>query len=119
MISDKVMKTIEGKDYVFYEVACACGSPDHNLILEMVYDKDIKMVSLTMYQKLYRQYWGNVWYKNLYKRIKASLRLLFTGKIETEGELLIKGRGHINDFIKALIEGKDKMSKDDFEVIKD
>ena len=48
-ISYKVMKTEEFGDSIFYRIAC-CGSQDHDMTMELEWDKDVKMVFLNFYK---------------------------------------------------------------------
>ncbi len=110
MISNRVMKQDEGRDTVWYRVACDCGDKDCDLSLELEYDKELDMVFLNMYKKFcWTSKWSGWWWRSKWPRLKAALKILFIGYIEIEGCLIIKGGGHIGTFIEALQEGQRKL----------
>ena len=51
------------------------------------------------------------WFKRIWKRIKCSIKVLFTGYVELEESFIIQGEEQINDFIKALEEGRAHIMK--------
>lgn len=60
--------------------------------------------------------WNDSWgsppfYERWWARIKASLRILFTGYIELNADFMIQDVDHLEAFIEALEEGKQKMLK--------
>ncbi len=111
-ISYKVVKEMEGSDYVFYKITCACHSDDHNLSVEFEYDKETSGFMYINFNKTlaWCSAWGcTSWIQRVCKRVKASLRMLFTGYIDIEESFIIDGVDHIDSFIAALQEGKQKM----------
>lgn len=114
MISNRIMKIDEFKNSVIYRASCSCSDPDCDLTLELEIDEELEdMMILNLYKKLrWSSYWHNdKWYINLFNRIKVSLKLLFTGYIEVEESFIFQGKSQIDSFIKALDEGKEKLSK--------
>lgn len=111
MISDRVMKTSEYDDCVFYKLDCSCMNDGCMTTIEMSYDKDIEEITLTFYKKLmWASYWGDLnWFQRQIKNIKAAIRILFTGQIDLEESMCIAGPGHIQSFIDALQEGRKKL----------
>jgi hypothetical protein len=111
-ISYRIMKTNEFKDAVFYRIACDCGSPDHDMGLEIEFD-EYPMMTLHIYKDLEAStYWGQPnWFQRQWKKIKFSLRLFFTGYIKVQEELLIQDEEHIDSLIQALQEGKEILKK--------
>jgi len=111
MISNNVMKTGEFDRAVYYKAACSCGSDDHIARIEFEYDKDFSYISLNFYTKVvWSSYWGDMnWFKRIWKRIKASIRILFTGYIELEESFMISSEDQIDALIEAFNEGKQKM----------
>ena len=105
----RVMKIHEFDKSVFYRVACDCTDPEHDMTIELEVDEDI--LGLHIYSNLETSiYWGyNNWFTRQYKKIKYCFRLIFLGYIEVEQEFLFMEEEHINDFIKALQEGRDTM----------
>lgn len=113
-ISTNVMKLKDYPDSVFYRVTCDCMEPEHEMTLEL--DIDDFCFSLHIYAKLENAlYWGQLnWFKRQWKRIKVSLKYLFKGYMDCEQEFLFLGEDHIQSFIDALEEGKEKF-KDKFQ----
>lgn len=114
--SDKVMKLNEYKDCVFYRVGCMCGSSYCDLTMEMEYDPELNSIILVFYKELiYSSWFGLIinaklyWLRDKWQRIKGAVKLLFTGKIHLEESLILKDTKHIDAFITALQEGKQKL----------
>jgi hypothetical protein len=109
VISKNVMKTNEFEDSIYYRAACDCGSNEHDVTIEFERDNDIpSMIFLNFYKKIaWSSHWGNLnWFSQIWKRIKCSLKILFTGYVELE-ETFILSENNIEYFIKALIEGEE------------
>lgn len=117
MISNRVMKSSEFPDAVYYKVECDCGGDDHMATIELEYDKDLSDISMNFYKKVYwSSHWGNYnWFERTWKRITAATKILFTGWIELEESFLIRGGDHLDTFIEALEEGKRKLDNRDKE----
>ncbi len=108
------MKTDEFKNSIFYRAACSCGSHEHDVSIEFEIDEDIPtMLILNFHKKIaWCSHWGNVkWYDSIWKRIKSSVTMLFTGYIELEESFIIQGEDDIDSFIVALVEGKSYIKK--------
>lgn len=114
-INYKVMRTGEflGGDEptVFYKLDCTCSSDDH--ILTFILEHDESMVSVCMNQQLsWSSYYGfNNIFGRTWRKIKAIIRLIFLDYIEVEGEVILQGEEHIQNFIDALEEGKEQVKK--------
>ncbi len=91
---------------IFYKVHCMCGDDDHTVVLELDYDEDLNEITLSFYNKMYYIAPSENWLSRFWEKLKVSLLVLFKGYISLEGYLLIHGERHLNDFIKALEEGK-------------
>ena len=114
MISNKVMKTEEFDNAIYYRLPCSCGSKDHDVTLEFEHDKKFPdILFLNMYVNLaWSSYWGDTnFFQIVWKRIKTSLKILFVGYIEVEESFIFKGEDHIDAFIEALHEGKRLMKE--------
>jgi hypothetical protein len=114
MISNKVMKTEEFDDAIYYRLPCSCGSKDHDITLEFEHDEEIpEMVFLNVYMNLvWSSYWGDTnFFQIIWRKIKTALRIIFVGHIELEESFILKGEDHIDAFIEALNEGKRLMQK--------
>jgi hypothetical protein len=113
-ISKNITKINEFKDAVYYTAICACGDDTHhNITIELEKEKDTNMLYMNFYKNIaWSSHWGEMnWFKRIYKRIKCSLKILFTGYVELEECFIIQGEDQINDFIKALEEGKHHIIK--------
>lgn len=112
MPDNKIMKTYECDNTIFYRASCDCGSPECDLILELEKNKDLEMVFLNLYKKLrWSSYWGDgdIWYINLWRRIKYAIKVLFTGYIEVEETFIFKDSQQIEHFTTAINEGIEKL----------
>lgn len=110
-VSKGVMKIDETEEEILYECACSCGSRDHNVLIEFTYDKEFYMVEMNFYKKIiWCANWKPTWYKNLWKRIRGSLKMLFTGRISLEESFLIEDTEVMDNLITALIEGRRKLA---------
>jgi len=111
-ISYNVMKH-EGSIWgAWYKVACGCGSDDHMLNVEFEYDKDAPNCMWIHFHKemTWCYSWGcNSWYQRLWKRISCAFKMLFTGHIEVEESFILDGAEHLDSFICALNEGRQRI----------
>jgi len=113
MISDKVMKSDDFDSSIFYKIDCDCMDNNCIITIEMEYDERFNDITLTFFKKIaLSSHWGNLnFFKRQIKNIKAALKILFTGYIELEGSFIISEKEHIEAFIEALNEGKDKIAE--------
>ena len=111
MISNKVMKTDEFKDGIYYKADCDCGCDEHIVTIEMEFDKEFNDIALNFYKKIsWSSHYGDYnWFQRIWNQLKAATKILFTGWIELEESFLIRDEEHINAFIEALEEGKRKL----------
>jgi hypothetical protein len=114
----RVMRTNEFGDAVYYRVCCDCGDEDCDLTLEFEYDKNINYVTLTIYKNLHASaHWGCCWnhfdfIRVFWNKIKLMSSILFKGYIEVCEGTLLKDPEHIDNFIKALEEGRERARPD-------
>lgn len=101
-ISSKIMKVSNS----FYRYACSCGSPECDMWLDFEAD-EYGIISLSFCKTLSTaDYYGNrFWLTRMWKRIKLTIIMLFTGKLSIEGELVIQDEAHIQSLIDGLKEG--------------
>ncbi len=115
MISKNVMKTDEFKDSIYYRAACNCGSNEHDVTIEFKIDKDIPSMLFLNFHKntaWSSSDWGKLnLISSIWRRVKCSLRMLFTGYVELEESFIIQGEEDIDAFIDALKEGKKLIKK--------
>lgn len=113
MISNKIMKLEEFKNSIIYRASCDCGSKKCDLVIDVEIDEKFNMILLNLYKDLYwSSYWksNNNWFIDKWLRIKAAIRILFLGYIEVEESFIMK-ENQIDDFLKAINEGKNKLKK--------
>jgi len=104
------MKTNEFDDSIYYRAACSCSSDEHDVTIEFEIQEDIpSMIFLNFHKKLgWSSRWGNLnLFGRIWKRIKCSFLMLFTGYIEVEETFILQDEVNIDSFIEALIEGKE------------
>jgi hypothetical protein len=113
VISKNVMKMQEWDTEVWYRIGCDCTGEDCSAEINFEFDKELGYIDINFYKKvMWNDSWGqNPFYKRWWARIKASLRILFTGYIEMEGNFMIQDIDHMESFIEALEEGKQKILK--------
>ena len=107
---------------IMFRAECDCGHQDHDMTIDIEIDKN-DIVSINFYKKMAvnAYYWydpndlffdriiGKV--KSVWKRIKVCTEILFTGFTKMESEFTFLEKEHIEDFIKALEYGKEKIGK--------
>jgi len=103
------MRVNKFDDSIVYRVACHCGSDEHDVTIELEKDEEIpSMVFLNFYKKIgWCSHWGNLnWFERVWKRIKCSFLMLFTGYVELQEDFILS-EDNIEPFIEALKEGKE------------
>lgn len=115
-ISSRVMKVHEFEDCIIYRLACDDGDPEHDLTIEIEYDKKLNMCFFNFCKRLaWCAYWGSDnWFLCQWKKIKTIFKILFTGYIEVEECLIIQDPEHMEGFIRALNEGKQKLEQKNY-----
>ena len=100
------------KDAIFYTAECCCGDNDHAITLELEVD-EYGLMYLSMYKDLACcSYWDcDNWFAEKWKRIKIAMRMLFAGYIEVQECFIFDSEEHIDGFIQALTEGKEKLKE--------
>ncbi len=97
--------------YADYNVECGCGAKDHRIFVEFEHDDDT--VSIIFHKEVsWDCHWQiKGWWENLRKRISGALTVLLKGRLDFEEDFMLCEIEHIDGFIDALQEGKDKMLK--------
>ncbi len=110
--SYRVMKTHDFNDCLFYRIACDCTDTNHDVEVEVEFDKNgILWVFLTG-QLTVADWWNHYgFFGTIWKRITLVLKLLFTGWFEMNGEFLLLDEKHIDSIINFLHEIKDRNAK--------
>jgi len=109
MATKNVMEQWDFGKSIFYQVGCGCGNKECNMVVELEYDEG------TMYLNFYKDvafsvYWNDTnIFTRTWRRIKYALRILFTGHIELEETHVFHDPEHIDAFIEALLEGKERL----------
>lgn len=113
MTSENICKVSEYEDSIFYKAHCNCMSPEHEHCLELSYENhggENKEICLTLYSDLaYYDIYGCKWYQKFWKRIKIAFSLLIGGHPEIHDCFLFNGEKAVEDYIKALQEGLEKL----------
>lgn len=105
-IPNNIAKTAEYDDAIFYKAVCDCMCDDHNQTLHLEYDKKFNLMTLDLCNNVcYNDWVGGSWFRKMWRRMTASVKLLFTGEIELTGEFIFNGEPAIKDYIKALNSG--------------
>jgi hypothetical protein len=111
----KVSLFDEYEDSIFYKADCDCGDKDCEVMIEVTAIRNTSMISLNFYKTInmhYFKYYKN-WFVqkfyNIINRFKYAFIILFTGEISLESEFILNGEEHIDNFVKAIEEGKTKM----------
>ena len=111
------MKIDEFKDSITYRASCDCTSQDCDMTLDLEVDRKCKMILLSIYKDLHwSSSWGanDNWFLDKWIRIKTSIKMLFTGHVEVQESFIMRDT-QIDDFVKALKDGKEKLEKVDFQ----
>ncbi len=111
-ISNNVMKIKEWKGtQVWYRVGCACSGETCDSTIIFEFDEDFGLIDINFYKTIiWNEYWNNKWFhQRWWARIKVACKVLFKGYIELEGNFMIEEKEHLDEFIKALQEGRTKM----------
>jgi len=100
----RIMELNKYKDTVIYRAACSCGDEKCDLTIMLEKDSNGDDITLLFYKNLH---WSSYWqsdniFFNFYLRIKAALKILFTGYIEVEEAFLFDSEDQINSFTKAI-----------------
>jgi hypothetical protein len=138
-MASEVEKVAEFKDANHYRTSCRCGSSDHCLDMYIEYDKDADWVTVDMsiemarHEEFYdslpyvisdlldRDYKGRTpkrelltdWIWNTYhciaRRISDACKILFTGRVETSGDFIFRGKEQIQELVDALYESANRI----------
>lgn len=105
----------ESENSVMYRAVCSCTDNHHDQTLSLEYneynDEQPGLLELTIYHEIWYPDWKEEnWFKKIWKRIKVSSKLLFTGEVELEGGFMFSGKEAVKDYIDALSSGLKKLS---------
>lgn len=96
---------------IMYRVACDCKDPEHDIMIDMEFDKKFGMVFLQFYKDVEYCHYDidepmSEKLRNIWRTIKAAFRLVFTGYLKTSSEFILQDLDHIDSFIAALKRGR-------------
>lgn len=120
MIANNITKVkncgYEAENSVMYRAICLCTDSHHDQTLSLEYntynDEQPGLLELTIFHEIWYPDWKeDNWFKKIWKRIKVSSRLLFTGYVELEGGFMFSGQDAVLDYILALKGGLKKLEK--------
>lgn len=87
-----------------YKIACSCGDPTHECTI--IFELEDGIAEMHFYKRLnWSPWYKDQWFHKIWERIKAASKILFTGWIEMEDELVVDYK-YIPDIIKAFEESK-------------
>lgn len=91
--AEGILKRNDWGDSKWYRVECECSSPNHAHEFDVEADED--GVTVSLYIDSYTPYKDSFW-QDIKYRIRAALRLLFTGKIEMGSDIIMKEQVAVN-----------------------
>lgn len=98
-----------------YQLLCNCGDPEHNWTVDIELDKEWGP-QVTIYGDMYYyesysygNFFSDLWVRitNFKRRLGAVIRLLFTGYLKMNTDLLIMDEKHLDSFMGILEEGRE------------
>ena len=111
-MSYRIMKTSEYKTDLFYRASCMCGSEECDLTLELEYDEELNEIILYIYKNVYwSDGWSNSLFVRFWKRLKASLKIMFTGNLKMDSDFIFDSKEQIKEFTSQLESGITKISE--------
>lgn len=96
---------------IYYTAVCGCG--DHYKNIELEYIEDVNDIQANLYYDLHSKdyYWSDNIFQRIWHRIKLALRILIKGSVKVHGDFLFSSSEQIDDYIKALQEGRNKINE--------
>jgi hypothetical protein len=131
-----IMVVSDFEDNITFRCACDCGDSDHDIYIDVEYDKKLEMIFLNFYKDVYyfdsprrdilwfdefkKRLKTNVksaigyfldstivhYYRVFKTRLKTSMRIMYTGYFRCNEDFIIRDVDHIDGFIRALEESK-------------
>jgi hypothetical protein len=102
-------KVAEYDDMVMYKTSCSCLDDDCTLTLDIEYVKELDSTILSIYQKQ-NWYSKEEKFKNIWARIKAGLKIIFTGWLETNSSFIFRDEEHVKDFAQTILDETTRIS---------
>jgi len=106
-------------DWKVFKTNCECLHDDHECTIELDYDKECNMLTMTLSNKADLSNRYN-WYKYIFikrwwKKFKTCLCIMFDKELNFENSLIFRGREHVEnfaDFITLLGKNVEKESNE-------
>ena len=95
-------------NFPYFRTSCACSDPGHTMELIIDYHKDEGRpdIILNLYSNLswddYNWYKSNILSK-MWHRLKAAVRIVFTGYIEVNEEFMFRGEKQVRELSDTLL----------------
>ncbi len=106
------MKTHEFDDMIFYRAACDCNDENHDLELQLAIEDNLIMSLIISGNLKTKAHWPSFNpFERFWFRIKYSFILLFRGWFHLHHDFMITEEKHIDDFIKAMEDGKEHLKR--------
>ena len=104
----RIMEISEHEKAIFYKASCLCGEEEVTIELEK---DDFDQISMNIYATIrHSVYYGNWnWFSQQRRRLINTLKYLFLGELKMQTEIIMDDERQIDDFIKALEEGKKRL----------
>lgn len=112
------MKNKSRVEYInnnLFRTSCHCLSPEHNLTIEVEYDKKAELVIVTFNDELdlkYRESLLSSRWEGLKYRLQLCYKILRNKPIDFNGEFIFRGFDHIKDFCDMLLHLANKTKRD-------
>jgi hypothetical protein len=117
--ANNISLTKEYDHSVSFMAQCSCTDPRHTQVLDLEYEEDLELTTLTIYATIYTRYhnhycenWRDelgVYIQNVKRRWHHIWELLTTGQTEAQSEFIFDNPQQIDDYIGALQYYKNKM----------
>jgi hypothetical protein len=104
----KLMLVSRDQQHFTYRLGCACNDPSCDIWINIEIDLLDKEILMEFYKKLI---WWDQWHHygllhRIWKRIQASLQILFIGRIEMETTFLIANGDNLDSLLKIFQDAK-------------
>lgn len=107
MIANKVMNVGKWENgSSIWKIGCDCGDDDCTATIEMEVDNGVFLMYFFKKLHVMTEYH---WYKAMKMRFKIAFSVLFKGWVELHSEMVITEQSHIDAFIEALKEGRNRL----------
>ncbi len=102
-----ILKTKEYPGSVSYSLHCECGDRDCSQLFSLDFDNDV--LTLSIYGRIQVNSFRTGILKSIFDRYVKALKLIFTGSLFAETEIVVIGKEKIQDMIDQLQAGVDQI----------